>query len=106
MVRWLWREREASALASESSVAMPVAEPEDVGLVPGAVVTTYSEALEGWAAAVVVHVEEAGTFGNSVSLLELDWVGSGPPSLAQASEASPLRLTHPQLDGQAVVYET
>jgi hypothetical protein len=71
-----------------------------MALSAGTVVPTYSEALQGWSAAVVVHVDASPHIRDTVSLLELDWAGPAPPTLAQARTAEPLRLTHHRWDNR------
>ena len=61
-------------------------------LQPGDIVVTYNRRLGGWAAAQIISLDSFAP--NIVSVLELDWTGPEPQSVADLAGAAPLRLTH------------
>ncbi|MFI5908597.1 hypothetical protein [Dactylosporangium sp. NPDC051541] len=58
---------------------------------PGDVVAAYSEELGEWTAAQVTNLDPA---GRTTGVLELDWSGPEPSSLADLGELRELTLTH------------
>lgn len=60
-------------------------------LAPGDVVTTFSDRLGAWTAAQITDLDAE---WRVAGVLDLDWSGEEPPSIAQLREVSPLRLTH------------
>lgn len=66
-------------------------------LAPGDVVATFSEELQQWTAAQVTDLDiDTGTAG----VLDLDWAGPEPATLADLGAVVPLRLTHHNFAGQ------
>ncbi|MGP4021954.1 hypothetical protein [Actinomadura sp. 3N407] len=57
----------------------------------GDVVAAYSIALAEWTAAQIIRVDAADA---RAAVLELDWSGPEPASVADLGDVSPLRLTH------------
>ncbi|MFD0141443.1 MULTISPECIES: hypothetical protein [unclassified Streptomyces] len=63
----------------------------------GDVVAVYSEALGAWTASQVTGIDAA---AKSAAVLELDWSGPEPASVADLGDAQPLRLTHHSWGGK------
>ncbi|WP_199425330.1 hypothetical protein [Actinotalea solisilvae] len=66
-------------------------------LAAGDVVTTYSDALGAWTAAQITDLDVR---GKQAGVLELDWSGAEPPTLADLDGVRPLVLTHHAWGGQ------
>lgn len=64
---------------------------------PGDVVAAFSEHLGEWTAAQITDLDPGWP---SAGVLELDWSGPEPTSVADLGEASPLRLTHHSWTGK------
>lgn len=66
-------------------------------IAPGDVVAAFSTALDEWTVAQVINlkpnIKKAG-------VLDLDWSGPEPTSVAELGELSPLRLTHHSWNGK------
>ncbi|MFJ4777845.1 hypothetical protein [Streptomyces sp. NPDC088762] len=63
----------------------------------GDVVAVYSEALGAWTASQVTGIDAA---AKSAAVLELDWSGSEPSTVADLGDVQPLRLTHHSWGGK------
>jgi hypothetical protein len=60
-------------------------------LAPGDIVAGFSEALGEWAAAQVTDLDPG---WKTAGLLDLDWSGPEPSSVADLGQPAALRLTH------------
>ncbi|MFG2085199.1 hypothetical protein [Spirillospora sp. NPDC048824] len=65
-------------------------------IAPGDVVAAFSIALAEWTAAQIICVDAA---DEVAAVLELDWSGPEPSSVADLGDVSPLRLTHHSWNG-------
>lgn len=65
-------------------------------IAPGDVVAAYSRMLGEWAAAQIIQLDPT---HQKAAVLELDWSGPEPSSVADLGEVAPLRLTHHSWNG-------
>jgi hypothetical protein len=65
-------------------------------IAPGDVVAAYSDSLGAWTAA---QITDLNADWKTAGVLELDWSGPEPRSVADLGEVAPLRLTHHNWNG-------
>ncbi|MEV7617631.1 hypothetical protein [Streptomyces sp. NPDC089799] len=66
-------------------------------LAAGDVVAVYAEALGAWTASQVTGIDAE---AKCAAVLELDWSGPEPATVADLGEVRPLRLTHHSWSGK------
>ncbi|WP_119726666.1 hypothetical protein [Thermomonospora amylolytica] len=65
-------------------------------IAPGDLVAAFSDALGEWTAAQIIRLDPV---NETAGVLELDWSGPEPGSVADLGDVSPLRLTHHSWNG-------